>query len=214
MKVGPRALYIELKRRYNGNNNGSIHLSHREAAEALSAHRNSMGRWFNELEKRGFIVMTKAPYLGSEGIGRSTEWALSELPTKDGKKAKMGFKEWKSPATKNYPPPHKNCAYCVTKIVHAACQLWAVCTTNVTLSAILTAISCTKTVTLIYIAMGNKVGEALNRPRNQSSQLQHFSTTQRVATLTFINMQSVCERPTRRPYRKSIHCNLSISTQR
>ena len=37
LKPGPRALYVELKRRYNGVNNGRIHLSHRDAAKALNA---------------------------------------------------------------------------------------------------------------------------------------------------------------------------------
>lgn len=35
LKPGPRALYAELKRRYNGSNNGRIFLSHRDAANAL-----------------------------------------------------------------------------------------------------------------------------------------------------------------------------------
>ena len=30
--VGPRALYVELKRFFNGSNNGAIFLSHRDAA--------------------------------------------------------------------------------------------------------------------------------------------------------------------------------------
>jgi hypothetical protein len=52
---GPRALYIELKRRFNGTNNGDIYLSHRDAAAALAVHRNTVGPWFNILEERGFI---------------------------------------------------------------------------------------------------------------------------------------------------------------
>ena len=47
LRPGPRALYIELKRRYNGSNNGEIYLSHRDAAEALNVHRNTVGPWFN-----------------------------------------------------------------------------------------------------------------------------------------------------------------------
>ncbi len=38
MPPGPRALYFELKRRYNGFNNGEIFLSHRDAAIALNIH--------------------------------------------------------------------------------------------------------------------------------------------------------------------------------
>ena len=36
LKPGPRALYIELKRCFNGSNNGRIFLSYRDAAEALN----------------------------------------------------------------------------------------------------------------------------------------------------------------------------------
>ena len=53
MKPGPRALYVELKRRFNGSNNGAIYLSHRDAAVALNVHRNTVGPMFRELERRG-----------------------------------------------------------------------------------------------------------------------------------------------------------------
>jgi hypothetical protein len=43
LPVGPRALYVELKRRYNGANNGDILLSHRDAAISLHVHRNTVG---------------------------------------------------------------------------------------------------------------------------------------------------------------------------
>jgi len=94
LKVGPRALYIELKRRYNGYNNGSIILSHRGAAEALNVHRNTPGRWFTELERRGFICLEQAPHLGSSGIGKASIWRLTELPSADGKPATKEFVSW------------------------------------------------------------------------------------------------------------------------
>lgn len=95
LKPAPRALYIELKRRYNGRNNGNIILSHRDAAKALNVNRNSVGRWFKELEEHGFIKMTRAPHLGPEGVGRATVWALQECPTSDLKPALNGFRSWR-----------------------------------------------------------------------------------------------------------------------
>ncbi|MDF1669202.1 MAG: hypothetical protein P1U83_06280 [Roseovarius sp.] len=95
---GPRALYIELKRRYNGTNNGEIFLSHRDAADALYVHRNTISPWFKALRQRGFIHMTRAPHLGPSGVGRSSTWALAEARTSDGAKATMAFKKWKPPA--------------------------------------------------------------------------------------------------------------------
>lgn len=94
LKPGPRALYIELKRRYNGTNNGHIILSHRDAAKAINVSRNTVGPYFAELEERGLIFMTRAPYLGPSGIGQASLWALQEVPTADGKPATRVFQQW------------------------------------------------------------------------------------------------------------------------
>ena len=107
MKPGPRALYVELKRRFNGSNNGTIFLSHRKAAMALSVHRNTVGGWFQELERRGFIRLMIAPHLGPSGIGEASVWALEEVETQDGRlpgKAFMRWSEKQTPRTKFVPP--------------------------------------------------------------------------------------------------------------
>ncbi|MDQ2094287.1 hypothetical protein [Rhodalgimonas zhirmunskyi] len=103
LKPGPRALYIELKRRFNGRNNGRLILSHREAAKALNCHRNTVCVWFKELETHGFISMMQSPHLGPSGVGLAALWALQEIPV-DGAPATMGFRKWKRPES-----PHKNC---------------------------------------------------------------------------------------------------------
>ncbi len=113
LKPGPRALYIELKRRYNGSNNGRIILSHRDAALALNVHRNTVGAWFKELEERGLITMTQGPTLGPSGCGLSAQWALQELPTAGGKSAGMAFRGWREkqkPRTKTVHDRHNGCA--------------------------------------------------------------------------------------------------------
>lgn len=94
LSVGPRALYVELKRRFNGSNNGSVILSYRDAAKSVNAHRNTVGRWFAELEARGFIIMAQAPHLGPSGIGQSSHWTLTEYPTNDMKPATKDFVRW------------------------------------------------------------------------------------------------------------------------
>ena len=104
MRPASRALYIELKRRFTGGNNGKIILSHRDAATALNIHRNSVGPLFADLQTRGFIMMTQAPHLGPSGIGRASIWALEELPIEQGKPAGKAFMRWRK--TK---PPHKSC---------------------------------------------------------------------------------------------------------
>jgi DNA-binding transcriptional MocR family regulator len=112
LKPGPRALYIELKRRFNGTNNGRIIFSHRDAAGALHVHRNTVGPWFDELQARGFVFMTQAPHLGPAGIGKASIWALGELPMDDFKPAKKAFMRWSEkqiPRTKNRTPRHNEC---------------------------------------------------------------------------------------------------------
>lgn len=94
---GPRVLYIELKRRFNGANNGEIYLSHRDAAAALGVHRNTVGPWFSQLEAHGFVHMTRAPHLGPVGIGRSSTWALAEERTTNAP-ASLAFKKFRPPA--------------------------------------------------------------------------------------------------------------------
>jgi DNA-binding transcriptional MocR family regulator len=111
LKPGPRALYIAVKRRFNGSNNGRIVLSHREAALALNVHRNTVGPYFQELIEHGFIRVIQGPYLGPEGIGKSGLLALTELPTHDGQSATKDFLRWakqKKPRTKSVSKRHKN----------------------------------------------------------------------------------------------------------
>ena len=78
LSLPSRCLYIELKRRYVGNNNGSIKLSYRECENLLGLHRNSIGQRFVELQKMGFITKTSEPYLGPSGIGQTANWLLEE----------------------------------------------------------------------------------------------------------------------------------------
>ena len=109
---GPRALYIELKRRFTGSNNGRIVLSHRDAATALNVHRNTVGRYFDELAARGFIAMRRGPFLGPSGIGQSSHWVLTELPTDDLRPATKDFTKWRAekPRTEIVTPRHDDCA--------------------------------------------------------------------------------------------------------
>lgn len=111
MKAGPRALYIELRRRYNGANNGEIILSHRDAAKALNVNRDTVTGYFHVLQERGFIRQTSAPHLGPSGIGLASKWALEEERTTDGQRAGKAFMRWRpnleSPPKKRDTPSRK-----------------------------------------------------------------------------------------------------------
>ena len=78
LKPGPRALYLELKRRFNGRNNGKLFLSHRDAVESLGMNRKDIGTYFAELVDKGFIVPTQGHCLGPSGKGQATTYALTE----------------------------------------------------------------------------------------------------------------------------------------
>lgn len=94
LQPGPRALYVELKRRFNGTNNGELYLSHRDASKALNVARNTVARWFRELEARGFIRKTCDHYLGPSGIGQAATYALEEEPC-NGKAATKTYMSWR-----------------------------------------------------------------------------------------------------------------------
>jgi DNA-binding transcriptional MocR family regulator len=80
VSVGARALHVELIARFTGANNGRLYLPHREAADLLDVTRNTVAKYFTELERAGFIVQTKAAQLGVEGKGRAAQWRLTHLP--------------------------------------------------------------------------------------------------------------------------------------
>ena len=95
LKPAPRALYLEIKRRYNGYNNGSVLLSHRDAAKSLNSNYNSVGSWFRKLEKHGFIVCMQKHHLGPSGVGQTSHWRLTEYDCY-GHKATHDYLAWKS----------------------------------------------------------------------------------------------------------------------
>lgn len=108
LKPGPRALYIELKRRYNGSNNGQFFLSQRDAAKALNVTKDTVKGYFNDLTERGFITISQGGHLGPSGIGQAAKYALQEEPL-HGKPAVKAFAAWRSktetrPEKQDKPP--------------------------------------------------------------------------------------------------------------
>jgi hypothetical protein len=95
MKALPRAVYFELRRRFNGMNNGKIHCSIRELVAEFHCSKDSAAAALAELEEKGFI---KCARLGSfhYKIRHASEWVLTEeslgdeFPTKE-------FMRWTKP---------------------------------------------------------------------------------------------------------------------
>lgn len=94
LRPGPRALYLELRRRFTGGNNGQIFLSHRDAAEALCVGRDTVANYFSELIDKGFIAVTRGHCLGPSGIGQATVYRLTE-ERYQGKPPSKEFMAWK-----------------------------------------------------------------------------------------------------------------------
>ena len=78
--LSPRAVvaYLELARRYNGSNNGWLHLSVRELARAWNWSKASAGRAIEELVEKGFVEITRASGFNvKDRKGQAAEYRLT-----------------------------------------------------------------------------------------------------------------------------------------
>ena len=76
--MGPRALYLEMAKRYNGSNNGRISYSVREGAAALHVSKGSVKNWLDVLQERGFVACTKRGAFSLKTTRDASEWRLTE----------------------------------------------------------------------------------------------------------------------------------------
>ncbi len=100
--VYERCVYMALKQRYNGSNNGDIALSRREAEAELNCSDKPVIAAFKGLQEKGFIrVATKGSFHWKQGVGasgRSSRWILTEYPVDVPMKhlsADKDFMRWK-----------------------------------------------------------------------------------------------------------------------
>jgi hypothetical protein len=88
LKPIPRAAYTELRRRYNGSNNGEISCSIREMADRINCSKDSASDAFDELLAKGFIKQAR-PASFHFKVRHAPTWILTEenyadqLPTKE-----------------------------------------------------------------------------------------------------------------------------------
>jgi len=99
-----RSLYLELKWRYDGLNNGRIGLSCREAAEALGVSKATADRSFKHLQELGFVEIAKRSGFNVKSRV-STEWLLTEhKDDRTGDLPKKTFTRW-APEIQNTVSP-------------------------------------------------------------------------------------------------------------
>lgn len=98
LSVAARALLLELKGLYTGNNNGILFLSVREGARRLGIGKNQAAAAFAELQERGFLLpnIVGAFNLKHEARrGNATSWILTEFPIGEAKGAgSRDFMRW------------------------------------------------------------------------------------------------------------------------
>jgi hypothetical protein len=107
-----KALYVELASLYFGTNNGRIVYSVRQAAKALKVSKDTAARTFEELQKRGFIVVQKKGGFNlRERKGQATEWRLTEYAHGSDITGTKEFANWSEgtdfPVARGSKPTHR-----------------------------------------------------------------------------------------------------------
>ncbi|SLN18707.1 helix-turn-helix domain-containing protein [Oceanibacterium hippocampi] len=89
-------VWVELRTRYNGKNNGDLSLSFEDAARLLSLSKSTVGRAYAELEQKGFIQKTKQ----GQWYGRmATTWTVTDR-AHQGHQATNDWRYWRPPDEK------------------------------------------------------------------------------------------------------------------
>jgi DNA-binding transcriptional MocR family regulator len=91
--------YLELARRYNGTNNGSLHLSARELAQAWNWSKGAASYAIKELVEKGFIEITRASGFNVKDRKRqATEYRLTVFfCDRTRQPASKTFTKWRPP---------------------------------------------------------------------------------------------------------------------
>jgi predicted transcriptional regulator len=85
-------VFFELHARFNGSNNGKIHLSMNEAAAALGLGKATVQRVFRELEEKGFIALEAE---GNWYHRRAHEWRLTMKPMQTTRGKEVATNDWR-----------------------------------------------------------------------------------------------------------------------
>jgi len=86
-------LLLAVWTRYDGQNNGHISYSRREARDLLGCGPNQAKRAFDELIEKGFLVCTKDADFAKK-TAKARLWRITALPTADGQPTR-DFETWR-----------------------------------------------------------------------------------------------------------------------
>ena len=95
-----QALYPWLKfewRGPNANNNGQISLSVRQAAELIGVRPDTAAKAFQDLQAKGFLVLTQYGTLGCTGEAKAPTYEITEIamPSSPNRGGRNLFTEWR-----------------------------------------------------------------------------------------------------------------------
>jgi hypothetical protein len=87
-------VYVELRSRYNGGNNGELFLSFAEASDLLGIGKSTAKRAFDELWEKRLIIKTSD---GSFRGRRASTWAVTDRPLRKGEPVPNSWQSWRYP---------------------------------------------------------------------------------------------------------------------
>lgn len=102
-----RALYVEIAQRYDGNNNGEISMSVREAAHLIHIAKDTATKCFHELEAKGFIRRNVCGSFNWK-LRHATTWILTEHSFLEANATK-DFARWAREKSEGGPKRSPNC---------------------------------------------------------------------------------------------------------
>lgn len=104
---GAVKVWIELRSRFNGGNNGKLSLPFEQACEMLGMSKTTVGRAFAELEEKGFIVKMRP----GQWHGRQAAlWAVTDRGV-DGFMPANSWKNWRPPEAKKTESRYRSGTY-------------------------------------------------------------------------------------------------------
>ena len=107
LRPTPRALYVELVRRFNSLNNGEISMSVREAAALLHIAKDTASKAFRELDEKGFIRRNVCGSFNWK-LRHATTWILTAYDFGE-ESATKEFARWRPEKTKPGPKQTTDC---------------------------------------------------------------------------------------------------------
>lgn len=96
-------VWLELRTRFNGGNNGRLHLSFETAAKLLGIGKSTIARAYRELEHKGFLVKIQAGHWYGR---KATTWRVTDKGT-HGEAPTYDWKRWKPTDSGPKPDPKK-----------------------------------------------------------------------------------------------------------